>query len=411
MLIWTMDLNDIQVLAGQEATETLRAHAGADPTAFALTYKGALPGALLATQLGLRSRAAEKLPSWVAAECLFTGRALEQSSSESIAKLKFEGFSGGLAVDLTGGLGADVWAMAQGFERVVYVDANPVLCKMAQENFHRLGLENVTVVNQKAEEYVAEYEGEPVGLVYVDPDRRDTQGKRQVLLQDCSPNVLKMMSQLQQMGTDVKVVVKASPMLDVAALDAELGEMEVDRRLAVVALGNEVKELLAVVGEGEKGLDVQIMEKGNVFTFSGELGEKSMKTGFFPGEKETGWLAYEPNPAFYKARLTGALFNRKMKIEGAMNFEDGYFFSRRLQPDFPGRIFKIAATFPYKPKVLRKQLKQLGRDRLLLTRRHFDLPISEVEKKLGLKQGGEDYLLLTRQSEGQRMALLAKRLR
>ena len=207
MEIGGMDLEDIKLLASEEAKKLLRAHAGEDAGAFALSYKGgAVPGALLATQLELRRRAAEKLPAWVAAGCLFTGRALEQSSGERACRLKFEGMVGKRAVDLTGGLGADVWAMAQRFERVVYVDADPVLCALARVNFGRLGLGNVEVVNGRAEDFVAGYRGEAVDLVYVDPDRRDGQGKRQVLLQDCSPNVLELMAGMRGMGTAVRVV-------------------------------------------------------------------------------------------------------------------------------------------------------------------------------------------------------------
>lgn len=401
-----MDLLDLQALDTEAAAEVLRKHADTDPGKFALQYKGDLSGASLATQLKHRKRAKAKLPSWWAAECLYTGRALEQASSEMACEMKFEGCAGDLAVDLTGGLGVDVWAMAQKYERVIYVDADEILCAMAQVNFGRLGLENVEVVHARAEDFVGKYAGPPVDLVYADPDRRDARGLRQTLLQDCAPNVLELLPNIQQrMGSGAKVMVKASPMLDIAAMDDEL---EGEKRLVVASIGNEVKELLAVLGEGENGVEIRV-ERGNGWEiFKGEIGESEIREGVFPDQEGT--FLYEPDAAFYKARQLRNYFAKMPDLDGGMNFADGYYFSPHLHKPFPGRIFEILEIHPYKPKALKKRLKNLGLPRLLLSRRHFDLPLHEVKQKLGLKTGGDTYLLLTRRPSGERMALLAKRL-
>lgn len=408
-----MDERDILLLASEEAQSLLHAHAGEDAAAFALAYKGReLPGALLATQLDLRRRAAGKLPTWVDAGCLFAARALEQCSSEEACAHKFEDrHRGSLAIDLTGGLGVDAWALTRRYERVVYVEADPDRCALARHNFQRLGLAGIDIVNSTAEDFVAGWEGGPADLVYADPDRRDGEGRRLVRLQDCAPDVLGLLPQIaERMGQEAVVLLKASPMLDVAALDAELQERGLDRRLLVLSIGNEVKELLAELGSGLQGLGVRALRGGKRWDFESSLDAGGVGAGFFPDGAAGDWYAYELDAAFYKARLTAAFFQERLPLTGGMNFADGYFFSQRLLLDFPGRVFRILEAHPYRHKVLRKRLQELGLGSLLLTRRHFDLGLQEVAARLGLKQGGKAYLLLTRHPGGERMALLAERL-
>ena len=86
------------------------------PESLALTKKfsGKYPPALLATQVSLRQKAREKLPSWYEAGCVFTSRAMEQATNEAVTILK-NTFQGKTFLDLTCGLGVDSWNFSKSF--------------------------------------------------------------------------------------------------------------------------------------------------------------------------------------------------------------------------------------------------------------------------------------------------------
>ena len=94
-----------------------------------------------------------------------------------------------------------------------------------------------------------------------------------------------------------------------------------------------------------------------------------------------------------------------------MNHAEGYFFSPERIEGFPGRAFELIEVWPYRLKEIKKQLKKLGLKKLNLSRRYFDVPIAKIRDGLRIAEGGKEYLLFTRLSGGERVALLARRLR
>ncbi len=105
--------------------------------------------ALVATQVKYLGRAAAKLPSYRAARCILPPRAFEQASSEACAAHKRIG--GEAVLDLTCGLGVDAFALSRRFGRVVTLERDPLLARIARDNFARLGVTNVEVVCASAE--------------------------------------------------------------------------------------------------------------------------------------------------------------------------------------------------------------------------------------------------------------------
>lgn len=169
--------------------ELVRAVAGArhrDPLEVAMDRR--IPHArLVATQVKYLARAERKLPTYAAAQCILPPRAFEQASSEACAAHKCIG--GDSVLDLTCGLGVDALFLSRRFRRVVTLERDPVLARIAAENFARLGAGNVEVVAAPAEEYLTR-EGLRFDWVYADPDRRDGDGRKLVRLEDCSPDIL-----------------------------------------------------------------------------------------------------------------------------------------------------------------------------------------------------------------------------
>ena len=148
------------------------------------------------------SRGQRRNSSYAAAQCILPPLAFEQASSEACAAHKQ--IAGGAVLDLTCGLGADAFFLARRFRRVVALERDQTLARIAAENFRRLGAANIEVVNTSAEAYLAQ-PGLHFDWVYADPDRRSGDGRKLVRLEDCSPDILSLMPLIGRgFGTTVR---------------------------------------------------------------------------------------------------------------------------------------------------------------------------------------------------------------
>ena len=389
-----MTLADCEFLLSDAGQALLAQHHDADPAALALRLSGqGIPAAALASQLKYRARAKSKLPTWLAAGCLFEGKAFEQCSSEAVAALKPFG-SGLAALDLTCGLGVDTSALAGLYTHVTALEPDPVRFRLAQHNLPLLG-HAVTLSPLRAEDWLAAHPDASFDLVYLDPDRRDAAGQRHFRLADTQPDVLGLLPALLRIAP--RVLLKASPMLDV---DAALRELGVVHQVTVLAADGECKELLFDIRRTEAG-EVAHTIRAAAFLRKGQAHH------YTPGEVPTAVelageallalpFCYEADVALYKAGLAADWFAETQGgLNGAMNHPEGYCFSGVEVSDFPGRAYRIVAALPYKPERLRKYFQGLGVKQLNLTRRHFDLPLEQVRGQLKLKEGGKDTLVLT----------------
>ena len=149
-------------------------------------------------QIAGRQKAQQKIPSWAAMEGLIYPPhiSMEQCSSEQTAcykarlaeRLVGDVPEAGMA-DLTGGFGVDFSFMARRFRKAVYVEQQQHLCEAARHNFELLGLPQAEVVCGDGVDYL--HQMTHTHLIYVDPARRDTQGKRTYDMTDCTPDIPK----------------------------------------------------------------------------------------------------------------------------------------------------------------------------------------------------------------------------
>ena len=134
---------EYSLLLTDEVRRAVAAARGRDPLEVALDRT--VPHArLVATQVKYLARAAQKLPSYAAAQCILPPLAFEQASSEACAARKL--LEGDTVLDLTCGLGVDALFLSRRFRRVVTLERNEVLARVAAENFSRMGVANVEVV-------------------------------------------------------------------------------------------------------------------------------------------------------------------------------------------------------------------------------------------------------------------------
>lgn len=232
--------NDIQTLLRPDVREQIAVHLNDDPTKVALSLHE--NGPLVATQIKYLQRARTKLPSYYAAQCILPPLSFEQASSEESASLKH--YAGHICLDLTCGLGVDALHFSKHFDQVVTVEQNPELCEIAQINFERLQARNIRIQSGTAEQFVADLiSGQesigPIDLIYIDPARRDSQGKKVWLLEDCSPDVKRLLPSLLQLSP--LVVIKASPLFDIDEAFRLFGE---ECSVEIISVHGECKEVL-----------------------------------------------------------------------------------------------------------------------------------------------------------------------
>ena len=372
-------------------------------------------------------RARTKLPEWASKErIIFPPHiSMEQCSSERTAKYK-SGIlhSSVILIDLTGGFGVDFSYMAKGFSKAVYVELQSHLCDIAKHNFELLGLQHAEVVNADGVEYLhslplisnasrTHLEGESKEngqqtieeniVIYLDPARRDVHGAKVYGIEDCTPNVVELQSELLDKAS--VVMVKLSPMLD---LHAAIKALSVSKAY-IVSVGNECKELLLVLSR-DKNEAIRVVCVNDDESFEYSYGEEA---DCVPSISDADILAdgsecflYEPNASIMKAgcfSLLTSCFSVK-----ALSRNSHLFVSSDEIADFPGRKFKIYAVSSMNKKELRKVLADISQANIAV--RNFPLSVAELRKRLKLKDGGDTYIFATTVGERSHTLIICKKI-
>lgn len=369
-------INDLDILRTEEVRSAIDENIERDPAKIALS-KGVPNAALVATQVKYLQRARRKLPALYEARCIIPPRAFEQCSSEESARRK--PLAGGSVLDMTCGLGIDTMALAERFERVVTIERDEALAEVVRYNMSLLGIKNVEVVTASSEEYVMITE-EHFDWVFVDPDRRSSEGKKMVCMEDCSPNVVALMPRLREIAN--RVAIKLSPMFDCAEAFRLCSPAEVE----VVSIGGECKEVNVYTNAERDMLRIAVIGDGEwLFSHEAMVAEPSTEA-FTPAEYR---YMLVPDVALQKARVAIAA----LKPYAAIWSNNGYAFAREL-PDvaLPARVFEIQSIEPYRPKELKRRWKGEGVE---FMKRDCTLSIDAVRRATATRPGGERLVALT----------------
>ena len=365
-------------------------------------------------------KAHTKLPSWAAQEDIIypPHLSMEQCSSEQTAlyktnlikelSLRNRASASTRFVDLTGGFGVDFSFIARNFTQVTYVEQQEQLCKTAQHNFKVLGLKHAEVVNTDSTEYL--HQMQPVNVIFLDPARRNEQGGKTVLIEDCSPDVLTIEKELLQKANTI--VLKLSPMLDWHRAVNELNVIgNVVREVHILSVRNECKELLIVLQKEEHQSDTtmgSIPKLRIVCVNDGELvsyyeeDTAGILLSILSTPPTAGQYLYEPNASLMKAGCF-ALISRRYEVS-ALSVNSHLFVSNSLIEYFPGRSFRLVAVSSFNKKELRRTLSAIKKANLAV--RNFPMSVADLRKKLKIKEGGTDYLFATTDANNNHLLLL-----
>jgi len=371
-----------------------------------------------------------KLPAWAAVDAerraagldaleFPSALSLEQCSSTAAALYK-----AGLAapvktvLDLTGGLGVDSWAFSQVAEQVVYYERNAELAAAAERNFARLGAENIEV---RCEEVTPQSELPEAGLIFADPARRDTAGRKVFLLEDCTPDILTLLPLLLRKAP--AVLLKLSPMADLAMLAGRLGPAL--REIHVVESEGEVKELLCLLcrqsapSAAEPGIVIVRLYGQGAERILFRMSEEREADAVYAAGVQAGDMLLEPCPALLKAgafKLPCARWGLHKLAPSTHLYLAPVLPGTKTAPDVPGTALPDGAGAWFKARRVVEVLpfgaaafKALRRryPRAEVTARNLPLGSDALRQKLGTAPGGDIHIFGCRLADGSAVLLVA----
>ncbi|MBT8205274.1 MAG: class I SAM-dependent methyltransferase [Eudoraea sp.] len=335
----------------------------------------------LAQQIASRSKCEHKLPDWFQNEGIYYPDKLhiEQASSEQTAEYKAGMVHGNSLADLTGGMGVDSYYFSQRMARVYYFETKAELAEISAHNLKVLGADNIDICSGDG---VARLKNNTrvYDWIYLDPSRRAENNRRVFRLEEGFPNVLEILPLLFSKADNI--LLKTAPMLDI---HEGLRVLQQVVSIHVVAVRNEVKELLWILGKSAKSeADIVAINLGSeqeepfVFTLAEEQACESI---YSPPQE----YLYEPNAALLKA---GAFKSIGVRTGLAKLHPHSHLYTGHEAMPFPGRRFKVEAVHPYSKKMPFKKAN--------ITTRNFPISVAALRKKHRISDGGNSYIFFTK---------------
>lgn len=350
--------------------------------------------------------------SMVGDPCRTTGSATENKMVTEPAEVTIGTRKTGRIADLTGGLGVDSWAFSEVAEEVLYNEMNPALAAAARHNFKALGVTNIFIKNSEAtSDSLKDIFGDfRPDVIFLDPARRDSAGKKVFLLEDCSPDVLKILPEL--FGISRFVLLKLSPMADITMAVERLDRTYEEylekasgkgwngqwvREVHVVASGGECKELLILLdGEWKEGYSLACREDGKTLTFKPEEITKA-KAGY--PDSTFARIIFEPGKSLTKAGVSNAICERFGLVKLA-RFTHLYTISEPLSDseseqrtaplkDF-GKVFYVKEILPLNKSSMKDVGKRYPHSEV--SAKNIPMSSDELRTRLKVKSGDDAHI-------------------
>ena len=385
-----------------EIQKFITANIGADSSKLAL-QKNPFPEVnwiAILNQIAAKTKAKDKLPTFFKTENLIypSKISVEQTSSEKTAIYKASIVSGGTLIDLTGGFGVDDLYFSKVMKNVIHCEIEEELSNLVQHNFEILGIQNVQCELGDSYSYL-EKTNSKYDWIYIDPSRRnDTKGKV-FMLKDCLPNVPELLP-FYFTKTD-NILIKTAPILDISAGLLELSNV---KRIHIVAVDNEVKELIWELSKSFSGAKTiktinSTSEKSEEFSF--ELNSNTQ----FPNYDLPKKYLYEPNSAIMKS---GGFDEIGIQYQLDKLHQHSHLYTSEKKIDFPGRVFEIQEVISYTKREMKSFLENKKAN---ITTRNFPDSVEEIRKKWKIKDGGNVYCFFTTDMNNHKIVLICTKIK
>jgi len=385
----------IDLIRSPKIQSFIEAHHQDDPNELLLKFKNIFdaPVSVIVDQIVGRRKAKEKLPTWYNHNQIIYPPSLniEQSSSEKAALYKIIILKQSLGtdintktlLDLTGGFGVDSYFFSQVFKEIHFVEPNEVLLEVARHNHKQLGATNISYYNSTAAEFLDSLTNKKrFDLIYIDPSRRSKNNMKVFSWHQCEPDVVTLQDKIGHIGDNL--FVKSSPLLDI---DIALKELQYVKKVSVISIHNECKELLFYCENNFNSEPVveAINLTDGVESFLFKISEERKAEVTYSDPLK---FIYEPNASILKSgafRTIAAVFNVH-KIHANTHL----YTSDRFIENFPGRIFQTESFVKSDPKIIRNFFPA-GKGNVVT--RNYPLTVEGLRKKINLKEGGDKFLI------------------
>lgn len=353
----------------------------------------------LLQQIEGKQKTISKLPFWHQTKgIIFPPKInLEQTSSQITAEYKAGLVSGASLIDLTGGFGVDAYFFSKKVEKVHHCEMNPTLSEMVVHNYKVLQTQNITCHIGNSSKIIADLE-QSWDWIYLDPSRRhDVKGKV-FLLSDCLPNVPELLPFYFQYSQ--KILIKTAPIFD---LSAGIEQLKFIKKIHIVAVNNEVKELLWEIHQGyEDKITIATIDitPQKIIQFEFTWKDAYGPVNYSLPKK----YLFEPNAALMKSNGFEAIASQyqveKLHVHSHLYTADALF-------EFPGRTFEIIHSFLYQKKEMRLRLTDKKAN---ITIRNFPESVASIRKKWNIKEGGDIYCFFTTDLKNRKIVLFCNKI-
>ena len=351
------------------------------------------------SQIEAKTKAKDKLPNWFLTKNIIypTKISIEQTSSEKTASYKASIVSGDSLIDLTGGFGVDDYYFSKKIKNVAHCEINLELSAVVKHNLEQLNVSNIVC-----------YAGDSLDTlnslntrwdwIYIDPSRRNDAKGKVFLLKDCLPNVPENLD--FYFNNSDAILIKTAPLLDISA---GLSELQHVKAIHIIAVENEVKELLWELHtsfSGNTTIKTINLTKDKSDTFDFVLNENSKFPNFSLPQK----YLYEPNSAIMKSGgfdEVGSFYNLNKLHKHSHLYTSADLIS------FPGRIFQIQNSFPYNKTEMKSFLENTQAN---ITTRNFPDSVESIRKKWKIKDGGNLYCFFTTDENNDKIVLICTKI-
>ncbi|PNQ72972.1 SAM-dependent methyltransferase [Hanstruepera neustonica] len=357
---------------------------------------------LLAEQIEAKKRCKNKLPTWFNSPFILYPNKLniEQTSSEFTAHYKANLIKtqGKTLIDITGGFAVDAYYFSKYFDSVTHCEISQELSEIVAHNFKQLQVDNISCVHSDGIAYLKKQKT-TFDWIYIDPSRRHDAKGKVFFLNDCLPNVPKHFDLL--FSKSDHILIKTSPLLDISA---GINELDHVKSIFVLAVNNEVKELLWVLEKNyEAAIKITavnlIKDKEETFCF-----DISKESSYDVNFSHPLTYLYEPNAAILKA---GAFNSLASQFNLCKLHKHTHLYTSDTLFEFPGRKFKVENVIPYN----KKKFKKTNIKKANITTRNFPETVKDIRKKLSIQDGGDIYLFFTTNPSNERIIIICKKQR
>lgn len=350
-------------------------------------------------QIEAKKKSKQKLAHWF--ECkniLYPNKvSIEQTSSEKTALYKSKIVSGESLIDLTGGFGVDTYYFSEKIKNIAHCEIDAELSQIVEHNFEQLNANNIICYSGNGLSTLVKL-GLKWDWIYLDPSRRHGIKGKVFMLKDYLPNVPENMDLL--FSYSKTILIKTAPLLDISS---GLSELKNVKKIHIIALDNEVKELLWELHHNYSGeINIETVnitkEKEQIFNFKRNQNTETAHYGL--PEK----YVYEPNNAIMKSggfNEVGIVYNLN-KLH-----KHSHLYTNSTLIDFPGRIFEIEKTIAYHKDEMNTYLKNKKAN---VSTRNFPETVEQLRKKWNIKEGGNQYCFFTTNEKNSKIVLICNKI-